>query len=453
MAEPQNPFADDEWRDNPFRRSSLFQEFKRSADSGDFSRLEGRGPHQHLVPRFILSNFALPVDRAQRVFQLDSRTGMTRQVSVRDAAARSNFFTLEDEEGRRHTRLEGQLSLIDEHSARALRQLLADPMSLPDGDRATLATMAAVLEYRTLGGNKRAQEAVHSAMQRELASQWVDPSQFASRLERREQGPVAFAEAERLRQRALKQLREGEIRFKDQRAVAFQAAFAAMYDHAIEVFALSWRLLRGEGFITSDRGLAMYDPTPPLPWSGNGILSSSCAETTIPLAHDACLLLTPTGDELLEVEEVSKRRVEEINLRTYGWTDRFIFGKSQETVQAIRRLAKGRPDRIVRPRPPAEALMLPVDPSDPSIADRNEARGWPRHLYGTEGSVSDYVVIRHGENVLDALEFVHRKSQERIERALTENPNLRPAGPGFFRTMVAPGRGIEWQFFPAPHAD
>jgi hypothetical protein len=443
-----NPFPDDAWADNPFRQSSLFREFKRIGESGDFAKLEGKGSHQHLVPRFVLSNFATKVDRGRVVFQLDTATGMNRRLSVRDAATRSNFFTMTDEEGKRHTRLEGYLSLIDDHGAQALRRLLEDALSLPDGDRATLAFMIAILEHRTFGGSQRAQAAVRQTMQRTLGAHWADPHEFAFRLEHQRGEPVSLEEAEELRQRALSQLRDGSLRFSDEKAVAFQAAFSVAYQQAVDVFSMSWRLLRGEGFVTSDRGLAIYDPAPRFPWVGSGILSSPLTETTIPLAPDACLLLTPTGDELLNVEEVNAARVNEINLRTYGWADRFAIARRQDQLQELRQRAKSRPAEVVRPRPHASVHLLPIDPTDPTIGDRNLARGWPRYLYGIEGSVSDYVVVDERMNSVDAIELVRQKSQERIERALAEKPVLKQSGPGIFRTMVTPNGGIRWQFFP-----
>jgi hypothetical protein len=120
--------------------------------------------HQHLLPRFILGQFAVADDRTKRVFQLDRSNGASARPSVRDAATRSNFYTLEDEEGRRHTLLEGYLSLIDNHAAPALARLKANPRALSEGDRATLSLMLAAQEYRTAGGNELIQQFVHGYM-------------------------------------------------------------------------------------------------------------------------------------------------------------------------------------------------------------------------------------------------------------------------------------------------
>jgi hypothetical protein len=42
--------------------------------------------------------------------------------------------------------------------------------------------------------------------------------------------------------------------------------------------------------------------------------------------------------------------VREINLRTYGWAKRFIYGSSQEVVAQVRREVKRFPQLVVRPR-------------------------------------------------------------------------------------------------------
>lgn len=75
----------------------------------------------------------------------------------------------------------------------------------------------------------------------------------------------------------------------------------------------------------------MFDPTPRYPWTGNAWQSSPNAETAVPLAPNACLLIVP-GGEGFKVGQADANRVEEINLRSYGWAEHSIFGSREQVV-------------------------------------------------------------------------------------------------------------------------
>lgn len=90
-------------------------------------------------------------------------------------------------------------------------------------------------------------------------------------------------------------LAKGEIAVSDPKAQAFGLLLSTADHVATTINALSWVVLRAEAgeFVTSDRAIAMYDPTPRFPWSGHAWLSSPGAQSTMPLDPAHCLLLEP----------------------------------------------------------------------------------------------------------------------------------------------------------------
>jgi hypothetical protein len=75
---------------------------------------------------------------------------------------------------------------------------------------------------------------------------------------------------------------------------------------------------------------------------------------------------------------VGSRTVRDINLRTYGWAERFVYGRTQEVVQGVRQNAKRHPDKVIRPRAPMQVLFEPADPDDPTVGAEYVKRGLPR---------------------------------------------------------------------------
>jgi hypothetical protein len=454
-SEGDDLFDRDEWADNPFRQSTLIRAMRELQLAGsDLSHLNQGSAHQHLLPRFILSEFAVLDGRAKRVFQLDTTSGAAARPSIRDAAARSNFYTLEDDKGQRHTFLEGYLALIDHHAALALDRLRQSPRVLTEGDRATLSFMLAAQEHRSFGGNQRIQQFVHRQMQLFLATRFSDDDAFHANVERQWNRKVTREEALEFREKVNQAVSSGDVKFQDLRAIAHQLAFDALYSHAVEIYGLAWSVLEGSGFITSDRGLAMFDPAPRVPWAGNGVLSSPKAETTIPLSPTMCLLLRDEGDELLYTSVADDAQVSQINLRTYGWADRFVYGPTEEQLQALHERAMSDLENVPRPVPHRQVMLMPVDPEDPSFAKRNHAAGLDPYIYGIDGDVSDYVVIDENVDPVEMATLVSRTIDERVSKAMKRNPELaKSKGSGRFRTFVDREGHVSWAWVPEPDGD
>jgi Protein of unknown function (DUF4238) len=412
--------------ENAFRSSPLFQELERINNEEDPSYFESQAKRQHFVPQLMLREFSTEVAGKHYLYQLDVRSGAPRRVQVEAAASRRYFYAVTNEDGSRNNRVEGFLSIVESQAGPALRGFLDDPAGLAPGDRATLSFFFAVLDPRTPGGHERSEAVSDASMRMLMATDFAaDSEAFVNRYRGIFEGKDD-AEIEAFRERTLRMLETGELGFADPRARALQLSIRASADVAQVVYQMSWTLLKAErGFITSDRGLAMRDPSLHLPWESEAWASSPNVEVTIPLTEDACLALH--YDSPAAVVEIEQSDVEELNLRTYGWARDYIFGESQEDVASVRAFAKRRPHGVPRPRSRHQVLLFEADPLDTTIAEANVRRGWPRYLK-TDGIAHDYFVIGPKDNAATISARVSRIVQERAARAAGLPPGTRPPG-------------------------
>jgi Protein of unknown function (DUF4238) len=409
-----------------FRASPLFQELERINSEEEPSYFESQAKRQHFIPRLMLKRFGREIDGKVFIFQLDVKTGAPRRVQIEDAASRRYFYALKNEDGTRNNRLEGFFALVEQYAAPALKRFLDSPEDIADHDRATLSFFFALLDPRTPGGGTQAEQVSNASMRMLLANNLADPKVFANSY-RHLFGDESDEEIETFRQRTMKMLETGEIAFSDPRGRALQLGISTASAVATVVFQMTWTLLRrpNAGFVTSDRGLAMYDSGRKYPWSGEAWGSSPEVEVTIPVSTDTCLLLHFAP--LPPVLDADGADIERVNLRMYGWAGGYIYGTTQDAVAAVRRTAKRRPQTVTHPTPKHQVMLLEADPADTSIAEANERRGWPRYLV-VKGVQHDYFVIGPDDNATQISARVSRLVQERAARQFGLPPGARPTG-------------------------
>ena len=402
--------------------SPVTADFTKMATSGDFTALEANGAKRHhFLPQFQLRGFADTHDDGKdRLFQMDATIrGAPRRVDVRTAASRRRLYAVATDDGPSN-RLEGYLALVETHAADALRRMTDAPAALSPGDRATIAYLVTLQTMRTPSAAEQITRVANVAL-KTAASEFFSDRRAVAELYRNRFNVNDSDEAiEDFRERILAAIRAGDIRLDGTQG----AAFATAFQHAIEsvpiVIACHWTLLRSPtgGVITSDRAYAIHDPSPPYPWVAQGLLSSDRVEVTIPLSARDCLLVYPGfADAALDVREVSADELELVNLRTYGRAQRYVFGKSQGTLQTVRRAARRRPSRVIRPRPFCHLVLLDCDPDDSSLVEGNLRRGWPARMPNDAGMLCDYIVIPDDEphaelwNLAD--ELTERRARKR----------------------------------------
>jgi hypothetical protein len=414
-----------------FAATPLLKEMEEIVAGGDYSVFESEAKRQHFIPRFHLKRFAHERDRRDYLFQLDVRSGQPRRIQPEQAASRRYFYAALDDEGNRNNRIEGFLALVEGHAAPAFERLLDAPEKLSDSDRATIAFFFALLDARTPGGTQRGADLADTTMRMMFANSFSDSASFAKKY-REFFGDGSDEEIEDLRRRTLDMLKGGQVGYSNPRTAALSLTFSVSGEVAAYIYDMHWTLLTSDGpsFVTSDRGLAMFDPAPEYPWSGNSWRSSSRAQTTIPLSSPTCLLIEP-GEAKLDIGKADASVVEAINLRTYGWAGDYIYGETQDVVAAARRAAKRRPADVARPKPNHQVVVLEADPADDSLSEAHRRRGWPPYLV-VDGERHDYVVIGPDGDPVGTMERTTEIVKERARRALGLGPDdPLPGEPGF----------------------
>jgi Protein of unknown function (DUF4238) len=404
------------------RESPVTSAFMEMSVASDFSALEkNQAKRHHFLPQLLLRRFSFVHEGREGIFQMKATgRGAPRRVGLRSAASRNRLYSVLGEDGELSNRHEGYLALIEDHAAPALRCLLEDPDSLTPGQRATIAFFIAVQTMRTPDAAAQVTAVAQTAFQNVTSEMVSDRAAFAERHRDFFGEGADEAEVEAFRKEIIDSVREEKMRLVGARG----AAFAEGLRHAVElvpaIIAFDWTLLRAPdgGIITCDRGYAIHDPTPPVPWATQGLLSSENSETTFPLSSDACLLLRPEPASAgLSIGEIDSRQVEKINLRTYGWAEEYVFGETQAALVAVRKAARQRPADVVRPQPFSAAILIELDPDDDSLARENLSRGWPAQLTNGNGELRDYVVIPVGEGEgrrrMRVDELVERRARKR----------------------------------------
>ena len=400
------------------------------ATSNDFSRLDrNAAKRHHFLPQFLLRGFAHQRNGKDCLFQIEttSRRAPLR-VNVRTAASRRRLYTALDEEGQPSNRNEGYLALVETHAAPALRRLVEEPGSLSPGERATIAFFVALQTMRTPAAAEDVTKLANAALQTAASELSSDRRAFADRHREFFDDGATAAEIEQFRLRTLEQIREGRIRVSGEGGAAFGLGFEHAVENAPMLFAFDWTLLQASegGLITSDRGYAIHDPTPPYPWAGQGPVSSENSETTLPLSDTHCLVMRPVpAASGLTMREISKSEVENLNLRMYGWADTYVFAKTQSALDAVRAASRRRPANVIRPRPLCQVALLEPDPADDSLANANLRRGWPAQLRNERGELRDYIVIPIDEPHPD----LRKQADELTEHRARKRAGIEPHEP------------------------
>jgi hypothetical protein len=391
----------------------------------------------HFIPQFMLNRFA-KVD--ERIFQLEKATGRPQRISVSEAASRRHFYRFENDEGDHSSVIEGIFGMAENDAAPALARLECDSV-LSDVDRASIALFLAYLWARTPAARKGAELVGEQLRLNMLATELADRNAFHQKLaalaeEHEDLRQDTAEDAEALRLRMIEELKRGDVSSKDSDGgYTTGLLLGSAHELAMEFFAgMTWTLscaIDG-AFITSDRGTVSVDPTPPHPWSGATPMSSPNATTYFPVSAACCIVMRP-GEPTLSVEGLSGRKVTEVNLRIYGWAERFIYGGTQEAVASVRRALKTtKASLAVEPKPARMVTLIERDPEDDRLAKLHQARGWPPYLRGVgdDGTPEffDYMIIGETGTAVEIGLTAEELVEERARRRGGWNPGEIPPG-------------------------
>lgn len=349
---------------------------------GDASLPKSDARNHHYIPQLLLRRFTGD-DKLLR--RLDKSTGEVDKVGVPSAASQEGFYTFDDADGLPTNDVEAYFGIIENHAARALRRMERSG-ELGHADRATISIFLAMLWVRTPSAREQGEALSQEVFKMSAASFYADPAEFrrSYRKYETEDGaePKNDKEVEEFRLEVMDAVQTGGVRIHDPggsnvMSILLESALETaerLYLHA------SWGLMRaGEAeFVMSDRAQAVFDPDCPFPWVMDAPFSSLKSQTTTPLSSKSCLIVVPApGRPHFEVKTITGKEVDEVNLRSFGWAARSIFGSSTALVNRISEMATEEPDRVKEPRPFRNAILIERDFDDERLADAHRKRGWP----------------------------------------------------------------------------
>jgi len=292
----------------------------------------------HIVPRFLLARFAEPLgDNQGRLVQLDIKQGATNPVSVKTAATRHRFYSVRSTEAEKDNRIESLIALIEDHAAESIRLLLECPEEMDEHDRIAISIFIALQVKRTPRALAKTEAMIRETGEAVIHEHVSDPEKFA-RTAQEHGSTLSRVELERMRRYLGKAIVDDRLRAKYVKEEAWRLMIENLLDAGRHPLEMEWFLLRpSDGqFVASDTGFSVVRN------------DRDELETALPMAPDACLILTGRGDGLRRIK-VPRRAVDELNLRAYGHADRFIFGRNQQAVTDVRYRAKKHPEQVPRP--------------------------------------------------------------------------------------------------------
>ena len=288
--------------------------------------------------------------------------------------------------------IEAFFGLAENYASESVDRLISrhgDP-AFSDGDRGNVAYLVAAQEQRVPGAledlrrNMIITGTTHAAV--ELAN------------------ATGSARKKRLGREAFDSIVAGKVSLHPSPEAVLEMVLYGIAHTATIIYQLPWTVLRAREdagtFITSDRPLTMYDPTPPHKFSAPGWLSSENVAATLPLSRTTCLRISPRDRAPLLVRNTSKQ-VERVNRFTYGFADKYVYGPSEEQLHVLHDWAAKFPGEVPAPIPKRMVLLEDLETADPSVAAANEARGWDRYLLLREDDGSQRLM---SYEVIDTLE-------------------------------------------------
>ena len=345
-----------------------FAEWLLGVIRGEKTVPNAEGERHHYTPEFMLRRFR---GKGGKLYQLDKLDGSCEPVRPKDAAWEPNLYTVESVTGEHNGIIEGFFSVAENFAAPSLGVLLNAPARFTEEDRGNVAFLIAIQEQRAPGWLEEWEQRM---------------SQAATVAAVVELGNLPGPKGKRRKAREAAQgLIEGKVTIVPTREGLLQNVLLGLSHTVGPAYGLPWTILRAKTgtFVTSDRPLTMHDPTPPHKFSGAAWLSSPFAVTTMPLSSTACLRICPSDRGHFTDRGVS-RQVDLINLRTYGWARRVIYGSSSEVLEALHARAVADPKAVPAPTKKRMVLLEDLSTADPEVAQRNRERGWDPYIIQRE---------------------------------------------------------------------
>jgi Protein of unknown function (DUF4238) len=310
----------------------------------------------HYVPRFLLERFADRRDAKGHVWALEKESGRPFKTNPRNVAAISDFYV---QDGEPEEAAEEAFARLESHCAALIERRVAEE-EVSDQERADLAVFVGLTHMRTPLGRQWLKDMLEASVKNEFRARALFKPAFAKMSRRYEQAKGlewSGEERERFRHGLLESLNEDRVGITAPPQMTLKAMFDLADGFGTAIYRLHWTWARapaGSVLVLGDTPLSMYDAKPIVSGGGHGLRSSPNAETALPVDPELCLILTPEPAYGNARAKMTPQYVDELNLRSYAWAQRHIFGPSQQLVTAVRKRAKREKVHLARlaPRPP-----------------------------------------------------------------------------------------------------
>jgi hypothetical protein len=282
--------------------------------------VSARAKRHHIVNRAYLKRFA---DQSGKLLQHDKTKGNWTETSPDNAAVRSEFYTVETEDGRSDV-LENALSSIEGGMMSAISAIDKGDWPLSDHDREAIAAFVGLQLVRGVDYRDST-----TAFQREVAEKMLRmmgaTGSGLARAFRETQGREPTSEElQELRRVAMTANVDVEVpRNVDAHLILEGASVQAeiAYAKSLHVLACSEDI-----FFTSDRPITLWQESPGPLGSVSFMLSD---EACLPLDVNHCLMMrhphevNHRGEETLQ--DVSGGEARALNARMFGQAYRFVY--------------------------------------------------------------------------------------------------------------------------------
>jgi hypothetical protein len=275
---------------------------------------------------------------------------------VERAGGGQYFNRVTSKEEEQSDAVEGWLSVVESYAGPALRRLVETQAAPDKADRFTIAFYVALLGARTPHALQGAQ--AMSSMFLDLHwGVWSHDSEWFAKLCRDAGVGESAEQIEELRQRMKA---PGSVSYADPRSEAFRTAISTAGHVAGLGMAMHWTLRLSETpLVVGDHPVTHYHrERPRFPWTEPTWVSTPTSVTTVPLTTHVALELTP-GPRKFDVAELDRDEAALLNLRSYGWASRFVFGESQEALDELRHAAEQDPSAVPRASRLHQVVLAP----------------------------------------------------------------------------------------------
>jgi hypothetical protein len=336
----------------------------------------------HYVPAFHLGRFACPTGRSGRLWALDTLSATPRATSPNNVAVEKDYNTFAGADEVDPLLPEQLYQTVETGAAPLIDAMATGSPYLGPSDRITVALYVAMLALRVPRSRAFFKQVDEDMARAAVAG--TTPVMFREFLEATGED-LSPEEAERQRESMVSAVRKGRVLIEapQARTIAFTLQLSLDLCEAID--RMHWTILQAEpgaSFILSDSPIAMYDPHLP-PLAANAIGSSPTAETTLAIGPRHCLLLRPL-DQGVEIDGAPPELVHDINLRTYAWAGRWLYGSEHDVTDVHRRAERNRRRlAAVSPREPEVTVRMTESGPETAVMRRgvrgpDERSPWER---------------------------------------------------------------------------